>query len=197
MSRRNHYKYIIGVDEAGRGPLAGPIAVGVLLIKSNGRQNIFRGIKNSKHLSEKQREKWFEKFNEEKKRGKLSFAISMVSSEVIDEVGIVRATRMAVRRSMRRLNVNPKECKVLLDGSLYAPKTYPHQKTYIKGDERIKIIAAASIIAKVKRDRKMKIFAKKYPGYKFEKHKGYGTKKHYKSLKKRGLSQVHRKTFIS
>lgn len=194
-------KYIIGVDEAGRGPLAGPITVAAILTPKNFNFSITnkkrddkQKIKDSKKLSSKQREKWFQYF---KNNPKISCAVSSVSAAVINKIGIQKATKLAVARVLFRLydsRNNSRKANVLLDGSLYAPKHYS-QKTIIKGDEIVPIISAASIIAKTTRDKKMLVLHKKFPQYGFDKHKGYGTEDHHQTLKKYGLSEIHRKLY--
>ena len=193
MGKKDHYKYIIGIDEAGRGPIAGPVAVGLVMILKKDR-NLLRGVKDSKKLTPKQREKWFKKIKKLEKEGKLFSSCSLVSEGVIDKKGIVYAINLGIKRGCSK--AGNKNSEVLLDGGLRAPKEYKNQKTIIKGDQKILVISAASIVAKVTRDRKMFVLAKKYPKYGFESHKGYGTEEHYRNLKKRGLSKIHRKTFI-
>jgi ribonuclease HII len=118
----------------------------------------------------------------------------MVSHTVIDTKGLTYATRLGVKRALKKLEIK-KNVLVLLDGSLYAPKEYK-QKTIIGGDDTYKIIGLASIVAKVKRDRRMKNLSKQYPGYSFDVHSGYGTKKHYEAIKKNGISLIHRRSFL-
>lgn len=193
------FKYLIGIDEVGRGPLAGPVTLGAVMIRRTGAKNfseIFRAVKDSKQLKERVREEWFEKAKLEKEKGNINFSISSVENFTIDKIGLARAIRRALRNCLRKLRANPRECRVLLDGSLYAPKEFKNQETIIGGDAKVKIISLASIVAKVYRDRKMKRLAKKYPGYGFEIHKGYGTKAHYKAIKKRGFSPIHRRSFL-
>ncbi|MCK5059814.1 MAG: ribonuclease HII [Candidatus Pacebacteria bacterium] len=188
-------KYIIGIDEAGRGPLAGPVAVGAVCVGVNFKKSFLKGIKDSKGLSEKQREEWFRKIIEEMKRGWLSYKVSFVSARVIDKQGISKAVSKAIVRTLTRLNVSPKQVKIFLDGSLYAPKEFT-QKTIIRGDETIPLISLASVIVKVLRDRRMKRYAKRFPLYKLEVHKGYGTELHRKLIKKHGPSELHRLSFL-
>ncbi|MEK7662444.1 MAG: ribonuclease HII [Patescibacteria group bacterium] len=191
-------KYITGIDEAGRGPIAGPVAVGVVIMKLttyNQRQIIFRGIRDSKQLTEKKREWWFGKIKKLKKEKILDFRVSLVSEKTIDEKGIVFAIRKGIYSSLLSLKVG-KDAQILLDGSLKAPARYKYQKTIIRGDEKKPVISAASIMAKVVRDRHMKKIAEKHPDYAFEKHKGYGTKEHYRRIKKHGLSKIHRRSFL-
>ncbi len=191
--------FLIGIDEAGRGPLAGPISVGVFSVRSKDILKKFRGVKDSKQLSELQREEWFRTIKQHKKDGSILYAVSFSSSEVIDTKGLTRATRSAMNRCLKRLEKHHfavKKSRILLDGSLYAPARYPNQMTIIDGDAKEPIIALASICAKVLRDRKMKRLAKEFPQYGFEIHKGYGTKAHYKAIKKHGMSPIHRRSFL-
>ncbi len=190
---------IIGIDEAGRGPLAGPVAVGgimmsvpytcyrrymVYLISSH----ILKGIKDSKKLSAKQRKKWAKILREN-----FECHCVMIGSEIIDKIGIQKAIRLATAKVLQRFNLCPD--LVLLDGLLSAPERYNNQQAIIKGDEKVPIISAASIIAKTTRDAEMLKLHKKFPQYCFDKHKGYGTKLHYKMIKKNGLSLIHRRSF--
>lgn len=193
-------RYLIGIDEAGRGPLAGPVAVGVFAVRSKAVLKNFKGVKDSKQLSEKQREEWFRLIQIHAKEGIVKYAVSMSSSEVIDTQGIVHAIRSALNRCLKRLERHEFatiDSRILLDGSLYAPDRYINQKTIIDGDAKEPIIALASICAKVTRDRKMKRLGKEYPYHGFEIHKGYGTKAHYKAIKKHGLTPDHRRSFLT
>jgi len=178
---------IVAIDEAGRGPLAGPIAVAA--ISGNKNSKYLKNIKDSKKLSAKQRNEWFEIL-----RNNFEYKVAMVGPQVIDRIGITKATRLAIARLLRRFAYKPD--MILLDGLLKAPQRY-NQQTIIKGDEKIPLISAASIIAKVCRDRKMLRLHKIFPEYCFDCHKGYGTKKHYKMIKKNGVSESHRKTFLT
>ena len=188
--------YILGVDEAGRGPLAGPVAVAVIAVRA-GHPILrkLRGVRDSKKLSERQREAWFACIRNWSGQGSLQYAISFSSAGVIDKRGIVKAVSAALTRAIRRLKLSPKNSRVMLDGSLYAPSEFIFQKTIIGGDEKVRIIALASIVAKVMRDRWMKRLAKKYPEYSFEVHKGYGSQKHIRTIRKHGLSEIHRRSF--
>ena len=194
-----HAQILIGIDEAGRGPLAGPISVGAFAITSRASLKLFKGVKDSKQLSEKQREEWFATIQTQSKKGVVCYTVSFSSAGTIDSKGLTKSTRMAMSRCLKRLEEQgfaPLDSKVLLDGSLYAPSKYRNQQTIIDGDATEPIIALASICAKVLRDRKMKRFALEYPGYGFEVHKGYGTKAHYKAIRKHGISELHRKSFL-
>ena len=188
----------VGIDEAGRGPLAGPVAVGVVVIDSGFRiPKALDGIArtDSKKLSERSRELWFAAIQQWQKEGKIRYACALVSAKEIDAKGIVSAIKKGMATCIKKCSV-PKTSHVFLDGSLYLPKEYINQKTIIKGDETVPIISLASIVAKVTRNRHMKTLAKKYPGYGFEVHKGYGTKAHYAAIQKQGISAVHRNSFL-
>lgn len=191
-------KYLVGVDEAGRGPLAGPVSVGVVAVPLGLKTALAKyGVKDSKKLSARDREQWYKWLAKERRVRKITFVTALISSKVIDKKGIVPAVKMGIGRCFTRLKLPPRECAVLLDGSLLAPKIFKQQKTIIKGDETVPIIALASIAAKVRRDRLMVKLAKKYSGYGFEVHKGYGTAAHYRAIKKRGLSTLHRLSFLN
>jgi len=187
------YSYIVGIDEVGRGPVAGPVTVGAVLIPTHYSWEDFEGLKDSKKLTELKREVWFSHIEESKD---ISYAVSSVSEKFIDSDGIVPAIREALRQSITKLDVEPHDCSVLLDGGLFAPEEYAHQQTVIRGDEKEFAIALASIMAKVTRDRNMVEFSKKYPEYGFDTHKGYGTKKHYEQIKKHGMCDIHRRSFL-
>lgn len=187
--------YIIGVDEAGRGPLAGPVAVGTVKIKKGFNPDFFKGIKDSKKLKEKDREDWFAKAQEARVEGRLDFAVSLVSEKIIDKKGISFALRLGISRNLKKLRADSKD-KIFLDGSLFAPAEFINQETIIKGDEKVAVISLASICAKVTRDRYMTRLSKKHPQYGFEKHKGYGTKMHTEAIRKHGVLVIHRKSFL-
>ncbi len=199
QSETKKIKYQIGIDEVGRGPLAGPVTLGAVMIRKDAAENfseIFRGVTDSKQLSPAQRELWAKKAQLHEEKGLIRFSISSVSNTTIDTIGLARAIRRALGNCLKKLQANPLECEIFLDGSLYAPKEFIYQKTIIKGDQKVKIISLASVIAKVHRDTKMKQLAKRYPQYGFEIHKGYGTKAHYKALKHYGPSHIHRRSFL-
>ncbi len=189
---RKKYKYVIGIDEAGRGPLAGPLAVAavaaIVNTKSEARNpKQIQNIKDSKKLSPQKREEWYKII---KKNFESHYVL--ISHKIIDKIGIQKATLLGIKKVLRKFKKKPD--LVLMDGGLKAPKKYK-QKTIIKGDEKIPLISAASIIAKVTRDRHMMRLHKKFPKYRFDKHKGYGTKLHYKMLKKYGPCKIHRKSY--
>jgi len=189
---------IVGIDEVGRGPVAGPVAVCSFKCMPNffGSLSIDTPLRDSKKLTKKQRESWFSYLKEEKDKGNCDFAVSLVSAEWIDKVGIVRSIQKALESSLKKVISDPSGTNIYLDGGLKAPKEYVNQQTIIKGDELHPVISCASIIAKVSRDNLMNEYATKYPDYGFENHVGYGTKAHYLAIKKHGLSLLHRKTFL-
>lgn len=188
--------WIIGIDEAGRGPLAGPVAVGAVKIPAGFNKNFFKGIKDSKQLSESDREEWSRLARHAKRLGEIDFAVALVSEKVIDKHGIAYAIRLGVKRCLKKLNVDPADTQVFLDGALKAPEEFIHQLTIIKGDEKVPSISLASILAKVTRDRRMVSIAKKFPEYDFDIHKGYGTLVHRKAILRYGLTELHRKSFL-
>ncbi|MDB5266160.1 MAG: rnhB [Parcubacteria group bacterium] len=188
--------YIVGIDEAGRGPLAGPVSVGVVKVAEGyDLLEVFPGLNDSKKLSEKKREAIFIKLQEEIKKGNVQAIVCLSSEKIIDEKGIAFAVRSALARGVRKLMPNPEEGKVFLDGSLKAPPEYI-QETIIGGDAIIPAIMLASVAAKVTRDRLMKKLALEHPLYGFEVHKGYGTLAHMNALRTHGLCAIHRATFI-
>ena len=189
-------KFIIGIDEVGRGPIAGPVAVCALCLQNDFDSKKFKNFRDSKKLSHLQRLKWLEKINEEKDKGNIIYKVSFESNKIIDTKGIVFAINRALKNSLDFLEKNTNDCEVLLDGGLKAPAEYKNQKTIIKGDEKELAIALASIAAKVTRDDLMVKLAVKHFGYGLESHKGYGTALHYKALKNKGISIIHRKSFL-
>ncbi|MDO8522712.1 MAG: ribonuclease HII [bacterium] len=190
-------KYLIGIDEVGRGPLAGPMMVGAIAIAGEPPAAQFlEGIKDSKKLTKLQREKWSKKiWAEKEKAGNINIAIVSISPAVIDKFGISPSLKLAVAKCLKILVGQDDEYQIMLDGSLYAPEKYKNQQTIIKGDEKIPIISAASVVAKVYRDNLMQKLHKKYPEYGFDAHKGYGTAAHIAAIKKHGLSTLHRRSF--
>ena len=194
--KKLQFQCFIGVDEAGRGPLAGPLSVGAVFIKDKNVLRKFAGVKDSKKLSEKKREEWFSKIGNAETKKLLSYEVALVSPKEIDAKGMSYCLREGVRRSLLRFVSEKERALVLLDGTLRAPKEFICQETIVKGDEKERIIALASIAAKVLRDRLMKKMARKYPGYSFEIHKGYGTKMHYAAIAQLGVSPLHRKSFL-
>ena len=193
-------RFIIGIDEAGRGPLAGPVAVGAVKVPSDFDWSSVEGAKDSKKMTEKGREKIYETMSVLRAEGKLDFDVAFSSSYMIDTHGIVPAIRSALDRAITKITQDgpPEELvQVLLDGSLRAPERFVNQKTIIRGDSSEVVISLASIVAKVLRDRLMVRLASDYPAYGFEIHKGYGTLAHRQIIKKEGLSKLHRASFCT
>jgi ribonuclease HII len=155
----------------------------------------FGPLKDSKKLTPEKREIIFAQLKLLKKDKKVNYIVSYESAKRIDIIGLSKAIKNCLEKSLKKLKVKPSECIVLLDGGLRAPAIYKNQKTIIKGDEKERAIAFASIVAKVSRDTLMVKLAKKYPKYCFEVHKGYGTRKHCEVIRKYGLSSEHRKCF--
>lgn len=190
-------KYLVGIDEAGRGPLAGPVAVGVAVVPSNfDWQSKLPDVNDSKQLPEKKREEIFKMARRLKAAGQLNYAVSMVSAKVIDKVGIVTAINCGIEKSLKKISAyhTINRMIVKLDGGLIAPAEYKHQETIIKGDASEPIIGLASIMAKVTRDRYMTLQSSKpiFAPYNFATHKGYGTKAHREAISQYGLSTIHR-----
>ena len=189
-------KWIVGIDEAGRGPLAGPVSVGVVIVpESLDLLTLFPKLNDSKKLSEKRREEIFVRLQEEIKAGNIVSLVTLASSEKIDAKGIAVCIREAIQNTLQKLVPDPADHQLYLDGSLSAPLQY-QQETVIGGDALIPSIMLASVAAKVTRDRYMLQQAKLYPDYLFEQHKGYGTKLHMEKLREHGLCAIHRRTFV-
>lgn len=191
-----HITHIVGIDEAGRGPLAGPVAVGAFCIPVNFDKKFFIKVMDSKQLSHDRRVLWFKKIKDLQKKGDLDYKVALVGHKVIDRRGITKAVRLGIKRVISRLKLNPKKTLVLLDGLLRAPKEFIYQETIIKGDAKEPVIGCASIMAKVARDRFMTRQAKLFPEYAFDIHKGYGTKLHINTLRRFGISRIHRHSFV-
>jgi ribonuclease HII len=192
---RTRFKFVVGVDEVGRGPLAGPVTVGVLVLPIRNIKQ-FISVKDSKKLSSEKREEMYKRLLKLQKNEELSFAVVSSSNNVIDRRGISEALRIATEKALSKLKISPGDSQILLDGLLYAPQKFRNQKTIIKGDEKIPVIALASIVAKVTRDKYMIRLARKYPKYGFEIHKGYGTARHRAAIRKFGVTPIHRKSFL-
>jgi ribonuclease HII len=183
-------KYVACLDEAGRGPLAGPVvAAACMTVDCRLKITDFKNLKDSKKLSRKQREKFYKIITKNKN---IEWGIARVSERVIDKINILEATRLAMKRAIQKLNKKPNF--LILDGKMKLDSPIP-QKSIIKADEKVFSCAAASIIAKVTRDRMMERYHRKYPKYSFDRHKGYPTKYHIRMLKKYGRCDIHRKSF--
>lgn len=183
QAHENGYRLIAGIDEVGRGPLAGPVIAAAVILPDEP----ILGLDDSKKLSEKKRESLFEEINQKA----VAIGIGVINSEIIDKINIYQASKQAMMAALEKLTPNP---QFLLVDAMTLPIDLP-QESLIKGDARSNSIAAASIIAKVTRDRLMKEYGMEYPQYGFERNAGYGTKEHLEAIKKYGVLPIHRKTF--
>ncbi len=185
MSLESGYTRIAGLDEAGRGPLAGPVVAAAVVLPKG---LLIPGLTDSKQVPEQQRERLFEVIRAQA----VCYGVGIADEQTIDEVNILQATIIAMERALQA--INPQPDYLLLD-AISLPRVPLPQRPLIKGDCRSHSIAAASILAKVTRDRMMLELHKKYPQYNFQKHKGYGTKEHLSLLREHGPCDAHRKTF--
>ena len=181
------YTLIAGVDEVGRGPLAGPVVCAAVIMPL-GNEDLIEGVDDSKKLSEKKREQ----LAEEIKKRALCYTIVEIDEKTIDEINILQATKLGMKRAIEQLATQPEV--VLTDGNMTIDIAHK-QQSVIHGDALSYSIGAASIIAKVYRDKLMDEYAKTYPQYAFEKNKGYGTAAHIQGIKEHGLCPIHRRTF--
>lgn len=179
--------YIAGIDEAGRGPLAGPVVVGCVILPKN---SFIEGVNDSKKVSEKKREKLYEEITNEA----IAWGVGIVNQEEIDEINILNATKKALTMSIENLKVKPE--RILVDALEHIDTLGIPYTSIIKGDAKNYSIAAASIIAKVTRDRIMRQWDEIYPQYGFATHKGYGTAMHIQAIKEHGICMLHRKSFV-
>lgn len=180
------YTLICGVDEAGRGPLAGPVYAAAVILP---RGLVIEGLDDSKKLTEKKREALFDPILEQA----IAYGIAFATVEEIEERNILNATFLAMNRAIEKLSPAPE--LALIDGNRNTGITFP-SRCVVKGDAKCADIAAASVLAKVSRDRYMLEMAARYPEYRFEQHKGYGTKLHYDMLRQYGPSPIHRMSFL-
>lgn len=180
------YTYIAGIDEAGRGPLAGPVVAAAVILQKDA---FLPYLNDSKKVSEKRREVLFEQIKEMA----IDYGIGIVSNIVVDEINILQATYAAMRAAIDKLKVTP---EILLNDAVMIPEIDIKQEAIVKGDAKSISIAAASILAKVTRDRIMLEYDSIYPGYGFASHKGYGTQAHIAALREFGVCDIHRRTFI-
>jgi len=183
----NGVKLIAGIDEAGRGPLAGPVVVGIAIMPED---SMIEGVNDSKKVSEKKREKLYDLITQEA----IAWNVGIADQNEIDEINILNATKLALTRAIEGLKIKPD--LILVDALTNINTLGIPYKSIIKGDAKSYSIAAASIIAKVTRDRIMREWDKIYPQYGFEKHKGYGTAQHIKVIKEIGICPLHRKSFV-
>lgn len=195
---KKRYRVVIGMDEAGRGSLGGPVVAAAVAINSRFKiKDLTLKIRDSKKLTPKKREELYKILI---RHPQIEWGIGKVGPKVIDQLNILEATKLAMQRAVNNLEKKLSENSsrtigfLIIDGNFGINSTLP-QKSIIKADEKVFSCIAASIIAKIKRDEMMRRFHKKYPQYGFDKHKGYPTKFHKKQLKKHGLSIIHRKSF--
>ena len=181
------FKNICGIDEAGRGPLAGPVVIAGVIMPED---SMIEGVNDSKKVSEKKREKLYDIILEEA----ISYSVAIIGQDVIDEINILKATKQGVTKVVEGLDVKPD--LILVDALTHIDTKGIPYDSIIKGDAKCYNIAAASIIAKVTRDRIMRQWDEIYPQYGFINHKGYGTAKHIEALKEYGPCPIHRKSFI-
>lgn len=180
------FQKIAGIDEAGRGPLAGPVVVASVIMPQN---SILEGINDSKKVSEKKRERLYDLIIEEA----ICYSVAVIGQDVIDEINILNATKQGVSKVVQELQIKPN--LILVDALTHIDTNGIPYDSIIKGDAKCYSIAAASILAKVTRDRIMRQWDEIYPQYGFSTHKGYGTAKHIEAIKQYGLCPIHRKTF--
>ena len=186
-AREEGYSLVCGVDEAGRGPLAGPVFAAAVILPPD---TIIEGVNDSKKLSEKKREALFDVIREKA----LAYGIAAADHNEIDDINILNATYLAMRRAVETLDPAPD--LIIVDGNRLPPGLPAEGRTLVKGDALCHSIACASILAKVSRDRFMLAMADKYPRYQFEKHKGYGTAAHIAALREHGICPIHRRSFL-
>jgi len=207
MNQNKKTEWVVGIDEVGRGPIAGPVTVCALImpafafkgstLKGSQGRTLGQGSFDSKQLSAKKRLDIFTRIRELKKADQLDYRIASVNHKMIDQKGIVQAVHLAIKRSLELLRCpTPKLVEIMLDGGLRAPNKFKNQQTIIRGDAKVPIIGLASVIAKVHRDRFMVNSGTRHPNWGFEKNKGYGTREHYRALQKHGLSPIHRLSFL-
>lgn len=182
----NGKKLIAGIDEAGRGPLAGPVVVACVIMPQD---DIVEGVNDSKKLSPKKRDFLYNQIINKA----FSYSVSIISEKTIDEINILNATKLGMEKCVKNLSITP---DIVLIDAVNKLNLDVEYKSIIKGDQLSYSIACASIIAKVTRDNLMLELDKKYPEYNFSGHKGYGTAKHIELLKKFGPCEIHRKSFI-
>ena len=184
--RKKGFNIICGIDEAGRGPLAGPVVVASVIMPAD---SMIEGVNDSKKVSEKKREKLYEEIIQ----NAISYGVAIISPEEIDTINILNATKKGLTISLKELTVKPD--LIIVDALTHIDTMGIPYESIIKGDAKCYSIAAASIIAKVTRDRLMREWATIYPNYSFEKHKGYGTAMHIEAIKQYGLCPIHRRSF--
>ena len=201
VKKTEKLEYIVGIDEVGRGPLAGPLYMCATMMKvpdyKKQKWQIRKiPLNDSKLMTKVGKEMWFQKAQEMKKDGILNFVIAQKSAAFIDRYGMSKAIKVCITEMLEKLVHDPKNTRIELDGSLRAPDIYQQQETIIKGDKKRKIISLASVIAKVSRDTYMEKMHKKFPLYNWEQTKGYGTKAHREAIQKYGTTKLQRNSFL-
>ena len=194
-------KWLIGIDEVGRGPLAGPVTVCAVAMPAAAYKKMllkdeWHGLNDSKKMTPLNRQKFYVGAGLLKKQGKIQYAITSRTAKQIDAKGIALCIRECIAANLRRLNLRTEDCTVLLDGGLKAPAQYKNQQTIIRGDGSEKIISLASVVAKVQRDHFMVALHRTHPSYDWAANKGYGTRAHIRAIKKGGPTSLHRTTFL-
>ena len=190
-------RWVVGIDEVGRGPIAGPVSVCVCAVPASlYRGALWKGLTDSKNMTQKNRATWFAKAKDMQREGKMRFAVVHASNNVIDTKGITKAIQTCIDRGLKKIALDPSEVKVFLDGGLKASRDYKRQTTVIRGDSSEKIISFASVVAKETRDAYMQRLHKQHPFYDWKNNKGYGTKAHYRAIAAYGLTTFHRKSFL-
>ena len=182
----SEYDYICGIDEVGRGPLAGPVVAAAVILP---KDSYYQYLNDSKKVTEKRRNKLYDEITTEA----VSYGIGLVSPDIIDDINILQATYVAMKKAIDALSIRP---QMILVDAVHIPDIGIPQVGIVKGDAKSISIAAASIVAKVYRDRLMTEYDALYPEYKFAKNKGYGTKEHMQALHEIGMSPIHRKSFV-
>jgi ribonuclease HII len=182
----SEYDYICGIDEVGRGPLAGPVVAAAVILP---KDSYYQYLNDSKKVTEKRRNKLYDEITAEA----VSYGIGLVSPDIIDDINILQATYVAMKKAIDALSIRP---QMILVDAVHIPDIGIPQVGIVKGDAKSISIAAASIVAKVYRDRLMTEYDALYPEYKFAKNKGYGTKEHMQALHEIGMSPIHRKSFV-
>jgi ribonuclease HII len=196
------FDYVVGIDEAGRGPLAGPLAVGAVRVnfsqylQSSGLLAEVPAGRDSKKMTEREREFWYQELEIASQQGLVRSAVAYSTNGYIDKFGLAQAARRAVADVLKKLDANPERTLVLLDAGLGAPPKYKYQESIVRGDESEVVIALASVWAKVSRDHKMLKEAARFPEYGFDRHKGYGTAKHKAMISSYGPTEIHRLSFL-
>lgn len=181
------HELLVGVDEVGRGPLAGPVVAAAVVLPPNAK---LLGLKDSKQLTYAKKEELYKQIKEQA----IAIGVGIVDAGRIDEINILQATFEAMRQALSQIQI-AYQC-ILVDGNKEIPQISCKQETVIGGDNKSASIAAASVIAKVTRDHMMEEYAKMYPAYDWESNKGYGSQKHYEGIRKHGITPLHRKSFL-